>query len=65
MNVSVTVDGIEVAMTPELAGYRGVIELDGVFHIVHTTVTRSGPPGVSPAKARLRRYVNGVEQDVV
>ncbi|BBY41805.1 hypothetical protein [Mycolicibacterium celeriflavum] len=61
-HIAVIVDGTPVEMISDPTGHHGVVELDGLRHIVYATIVRCGPQAVSPPKARLRRYVGGIEQ---
>ncbi|KUH93934.1 hypothetical protein [Mycobacterium sp. IS-3022] len=61
-NITVTVDGIPVDMIHDPTGHHGTVEVDGERYVVYATIVRCGPGAVSPPKARLRRYVGGVEQ---
>ena len=53
MNVSAIVDGTTVELTPDAVGFRGTVDLNGVDHHLHVTLTAASPRAVSPAKARL------------
>lgn len=62
VTVLLTIDGNEVELFHDSFGYRGMVTIDGEQHLAHLDITRAGPRAVSPAKARIIRYVNGVEQ---
>lgn len=50
MTTTLTIDGHTVELTEDRHGLAGHIEIDGVRHIVHATVTACGPKAVTPAK---------------
>jgi hypothetical protein len=61
-SLTVIIGDQSVTLTRDAPEYHGVVDLDGERHLIHCTITRAGPLAVSPAKARIRRYVNGIEQ---
>lgn len=52
MTTTLTIDGRTVELTEDRHGLAGYIDIDGVRHIVHATITAVGPRAVSPPKWR-------------